>query len=71
MILYQFHTFVSFLSLLMRLTCIGIHKTKNSDEYVFAGGTRQSDVIAQQKETRENKKKAKGKEEEDKTDSAQ
>lgn len=39
--------------------CIGIHKTKNSDEYVFAGGTRQSDVIAQQKETRENKKKGK------------
>ena len=38
---------------------IGIHKTRDSDEYVFAGGTRQSDVIAQQKATREDKKKAK------------
>jgi hypothetical protein len=39
-------------------TSIGVDKGRNSDEYVFAGGTRQSDVIAQQKATRESKKKA-------------
>ena len=38
-------------------TSIGIDKGKDSDEYVFAGGTRQSDIIAKGKATREEKKK--------------
>ncbi|MEY4937290.1 MAG: hypothetical protein RIS64_3649 [Bacteroidota bacterium] len=33
-------------------TLIGINKGKNSDEYVFAGGVRQSEVIAQAQQTR-------------------
>jgi hypothetical protein len=36
---------------------IGIDKGRNSDEYVFAGGTRQSDIAEKSKTTRENKKK--------------
>jgi hypothetical protein len=38
--------------------CIGGVKGRNSDEYVIAGGTRLSDILTQQQETRENKKKA-------------
>jgi hypothetical protein len=37
---------------------IGADKGKSSDEFVFAGGARQSDVIAQQQQKREDKKKA-------------
>jgi hypothetical protein len=33
-------------------TLIGVDKGKNSDEYVFAGGVRQSEVIAQAQQTR-------------------
>jgi hypothetical protein len=39
---------------------IKIRKGANSDEYVFAGGTRQSDILAQQKATREANKKSGG-----------
>jgi hypothetical protein len=38
--------------------CIGSDKGKNSDEFVFAGGTRQSDIVAQQQLAREEKRKA-------------
>ena len=38
-------------------TSIGIDKGKDSDEYAFAGGIRQSDIIAKGKATREEKKK--------------
>jgi sugar diacid utilization regulator len=45
--------------LLMALrACIGSDKGKDSDEYVIAGGAKQSDVIAQQMQTREDNKKA-------------
>jgi hypothetical protein len=33
-------------------TLIGVDKGKNSDEYVFAGGVRQSEVVAQAQQTR-------------------
>lgn len=36
---------------------IKIHYGADSDEYVMAGGTRQSDIIAQQKATREENKR--------------
>jgi hypothetical protein len=45
--------------LLMALrACIGSDKGKDSDAYVTAGGAKQSDVIAQQIQTREENKKA-------------
>lgn len=36
---------------------IGMQFGRDSDEYVFAGGTRQSDIIEKGKATRQNKKK--------------
>jgi hypothetical protein len=50
-------------------TLIGVDKGKDSDEFVFAGGTRQSDIIAQAQLTRkQNEAAQKAKENLPKTD---